>query len=143
MTAEVIQLFPVGADADDTVRHTVKALMSGRGVSAETVAPGVGMTVATLYRRLGGKGATQAFKAGEVASLARYFDVPVGQIYNGLGGTFVPPPTPDGGTALPRLDSNQQPFVNRFMQVTPPYPGRPRRFQPVLCPSVQTGEEAA
>src|SRR5690606_31830595 len=94
MTAEVIQLFPTGELADDTVRRTIRALMHGRGISAEGMAPEVGMTVATLYRRLGGTGATQAFKAGEVASIARYFDVSISDLYDGLGGTFVPP---DGG----------------------------------------------
>lgn len=94
MTAEVIQLFPTGELADDTVRRTIKALMHGRGITAENMAPSVNMTVATLYRRLGGSGSAQAFKAGEVASIANYFDVSVADLFGGLGGTFVPP---DGG----------------------------------------------
>lgn len=99
MTADVIELHPVGADADDTVRQTIKALMSGRGLTAETLAPEVNMSVATLYRRFGGKGASQAFKAGEVASMARFFKVEVGEIYDGLGGKFFPIP-PDGGSSV-------------------------------------------
>lgn len=97
MTAEVLELFPTGDEADDTVRQTIKALMKGRELSVEDIAPRLGMSPATLYRRLGGKGSREAFKAGEVASAARILKVKVGQIYDGLGGTF----GPGGGTPAP------------------------------------------
>lgn len=95
MTAEVIRLFPTGEQADETVRRTIKGLIKGRQLRTDDVAAAVGIAHATLYRRLAGTGSKQAFSAGEVASLARYFGVPIEQIYTGLGGVFVPP-DPDG-----------------------------------------------
>lgn len=94
MTAQVIDLFPTGSDADDTIRQTVRALMKGRSLRVEDLAPRVGMSAATLYRRLGSKGSKEAFKAGEVASIARVLNVSVAQLYDGLGGTFTPQPPP-------------------------------------------------
>jgi AcrR family transcriptional regulator len=65
MTAEVIA-FPVGANADDTIRATVRALLRGRGMSTEDLADCIGVSHATMYRRLGSKGSKEAFKAGEL-----------------------------------------------------------------------------
>ena len=106
MTAEVIA-FPVGATADDTIRATIKALLSGQGISKEDLADAIGMSHATMYRRLAARGCEQAFKAGEVASIADALAVSVASLYSGLGGMFVPP---DGGNALrARRDSNPKP----------------------------------
>lgn len=108
MTAQVID-FPVGANADDTIRATVEALLSGRGMTKEELADEIGVSYATMYRRLGGSGSKEAFKAGELASVARALGVHVGELYDGLGGRFVPTP-PDGGTSLrARRDSNPKP----------------------------------
>lgn len=96
MTAEVVPLFPTGAQAEDTIRATVRGLLKGRGLSVEDIAPHVGMSASSLYRKLAGKGDKDAFKAGEVASLARVLNVRVDQLYNGLGGMFVPPVPPQG-----------------------------------------------
>lgn len=90
MTATGQHSEPPRSDADDTIRRTVKGLISGHGLRVETVAAAVDMTPATLYRRLAGKGRSQAFVAGEVAALADYFNVPVGDLYDGLGGRFGP-----------------------------------------------------
>jgi transcriptional regulator with XRE-family HTH domain len=108
MTAEVVRVFPIGERADETVRRSIRALIEGRDLRKDDVAEAVGMTKATLYRRLGGHGSVQAFTAGEVATVAAYFGVSIESIYTGLGGAFLPP---DGGSVsgLPRLDSNQQP----------------------------------
>lgn len=108
MTAQVID-FPVGSSADNTIRASIKALLSGRGMSKEDLADEIGMSHATMYRRLAARGSEQAFKAGEVASIASALGVHVGQLYDGLGGTFVPTP-PDGGEGLrARRDSNPKP----------------------------------
>lgn len=99
MTAEVIALFPVGEHADDTIRRTVDALVKGKGLSPAQVAEDAGMSRSTFFHKMAGKGASQAFKAGEVASLARVLGVSVAQLFDGLGGTFVPTP-PDGGRSM-------------------------------------------
>ena len=94
MTADVSPIFPTGDQTDETVRRTVRALIEGRGLSRDDAASLAGIDRATLYRRLAGKGSQQAFKAGEVAALARVLNVKVSDLYEGLGGTFVPPPVP-------------------------------------------------
>lgn len=98
MTAEISPTFPAGdqAQIDETVRRTIDALIKGRELTRDEAANRAGIDRATLYRRLAGKGSRQAFKAGEVATLARLLGVPVASIYDGLGGVFTPPPAPDG-----------------------------------------------
>lgn len=108
MTAEVVNLFPTGSDADDVVRQTVRAVMKGKGMSVEEVAPHAQMSPATLYRKLAGKGSREAFKAGEVATLARILNVGVEALYSGLGGTFLPPnPTGPAGSPDAGLNATQ------------------------------------
>ncbi len=117
MAATNVLDFPRGDVADDTIRRTVRALMHGRGLKVEDLADGIGMQRSTLYRRLSGNGRKQAFAAGEVADIAAFFGVPVGDLYDGLGGRFTPPAAPSTSAPrtdkikgkLPRLDSNQQP----------------------------------
>lgn len=77
---------------DDMIRATVQALIAGNGTKAEIVAASIGMTPATMYRRLGGVGSSQAFHAGEVAALARHFGVEVEDLFTGLGGRLHPSP---------------------------------------------------
>ena len=98
MTAELTPSFPMGdqAQVDETVRRTIDALIRGRELTRDEAAIRAGIDRATLYRRLAGRGSQQAFKAGEVAALARLLDVPVASIYDGLGGVFTPPPTTAG-----------------------------------------------
>ena len=98
MTAEIVELHPTGGQADDTIRRTVQALMKGKGVTVDQIARAAHMSRATFYNHMGGRGAQGAFKAGEVADIARFLGVEVSQLYDGLGGTFVPPGPPDGGT---------------------------------------------
>ncbi len=78
----------VAATADDTIRRSVRALIAARGQESEDVARAVGMTRATFYRRLSGRGAP--FTAGEVQAIADWFDVPVADLFSGLGGVVVP-----------------------------------------------------
>ncbi|UNX54123.1 helix-turn-helix domain-containing protein [Georgenia sp. TF02-10] len=91
---------PTGPEAEDTIRRTVKGIMKGRGLTVEEVAPRLGMAVSTLYRKLAGHGNRDAFRAGEVASLADVLGVEVGRLYDGAGGMFTPP---DGGGSVHRL----------------------------------------
>lgn len=98
MTTDVVHLFPTGAQAEDTIRRTVRGLLKGRGLAVEDIAPRVDMSASSLYRKLAGHGDKDAFKAGEVASIARVLGVRVGQLYDGLDGTFVPPDPDEGGS---------------------------------------------
>ena len=112
MTAEIVELHPTGGHADDTIRRTIDALIKGKGLSPDAVASAAHMSRSTFFYKMGGHGADRAFKAGEVAEIARFLGVSVGQLYDGLGGTFIPP-QPPGGEGLSarraRRDSNSQP----------------------------------
>lgn len=104
----MIELFPTGEHADDTVRRTVDALIKGRGYHRDEVAEAAGISRSAFYRKMSGRGDKNTFSAGEVASLAAVLGVSVAQLFDGLGGTFVPPP--NGGDGLrARRDSNSQP----------------------------------
>lgn len=91
MTAQPSLTFPVGEQADETVRRSIKALIEGRGLDKGDVADATGMTRSTLYRKLSGEGSSKTFTAGEVATLAAFFGVPISAIYEGLGGAFLAP----------------------------------------------------
>lgn len=104
MTAQIIDL-PTGGQADDTIRRTIAALMKGRGVSVNTLAESIGVSRAAWFSKMGGHGTKQAFKAGEVATIAQVLGVSVGQLYDGLGGTFLPP----ASEMRAWRDSNPQP----------------------------------
>jgi transcriptional regulator with XRE-family HTH domain len=91
MTAQPSLTFPVGEQADETVRRSIKALIEGRGLDKGDVADATGMTRSTLYRKLSGEGSSKTFTAGEVATLAAFFEVPISAIYEGLGGAFLAP----------------------------------------------------
>lgn len=97
MTAQIVELFPTGEQADDTIRRTVDALITGKGMTRDDVAAAINMSRSTFYAKMAGKGSAQAFKGGEVASLAKALGEPVAKLYDGFGGTFVPPRPPDGG----------------------------------------------
>ena len=101
MTAQVVELFPTGGQADDTIRRTIKAIAEGKGIRADQLAAAAGMSRSSYFDKMAGHGAQRAFKAGEVADIARCLHVTVAQLYDGLGGTFVPPePPPDGGSEV-------------------------------------------
>lgn len=98
-TARVFELFPTGPLADDTIRATIKALVEGKGLRPDDVARAAGMSRSTYFAKMSAKGKRNPFSAGEVASIAGFLRVHVSQLYDGLGGTFVPEPPdgPDGG----------------------------------------------
>lgn len=86
MTADVTPLHAArrpGDDANDTVRRTIRALMAGNGLKVEQLAPMVGMSPSTLYRKFAGRGSHAPFTAGEVAELADVLGAEVGDLYAG------------------------------------------------------------
>lgn len=90
MTADIIRHPHSAERVDATIRSTVRALMEGRGLSKEDLAPQLGISPASLYRKLNDHNAT-SFKAGELALVADALNVTIDQLYSGLGGTFTPP----------------------------------------------------
>ena len=70
------------SDDDARISAAVRALAAGTGLKNAELAPVLGIHRASVFAKL--KGET-AWKASEVASLARYFDVPVGDLFDGLG----------------------------------------------------------
>jgi hypothetical protein len=82
------------SETDATISSTVRALASGRNITPETVALGVGMTRSSIYNRLKG---TAPWKASEVVAVAQFFSVRLTDLYDGLSGRFGPSdPSPAG-----------------------------------------------
>lgn len=83
--------------------------MKGNGFTADTLAPLVDMSAATLYRRTSEKGSAKGkhWLALEVANIAAVFKLEVDDLYQGRA-RFGPPegPDDDGGAAAP--DSRQR-----------------------------------
>lgn len=98
-SGQVVQL-PGRADPDDVIRRTVRALMAGAGLNPKTLGPHVRIPTSTFYERL--KGTSQAFTGGEIARIADYFGVPVGDMFSGR---YLPPDL----DVRARRDSNPQP----------------------------------
>lgn len=89
MTAHVIPLNRGRQEqVDDTVRTTIKALMAGRGMSADELAALIGLTPSAVYRRLRATGSSRAFTAGELVVIAEALEVELTDLYSGLGGRF-------------------------------------------------------
>lgn len=78
---------------DRTIGATVRALLSGRGVSPDRLAEHLGISRGSLYDRMRG---AKAFRASEVARSAAFLGVAVADLYDGLNGKVTPPPDPDG-----------------------------------------------
>jgi transcriptional regulator with XRE-family HTH domain len=114
-TDVVTPIFPIGDEADETVRRTIKALMKGRGLTTDQVARITGIGRSALYAKLSETGRTP-FKAGEVATLARLLRVRIDKIYDGLDGTFTPPSGGGPGAGLYVLGKGGKPAL------LPPHP---------------------
>ena len=69
-------------DDDARISAAVRALAAGTGLKNAELAPVLGIHRASVFAKL--KGET-SWKASEVATLARHFDVPVGDLFDGLG----------------------------------------------------------
>lgn len=67
---------------DQQIAATVKALMAAQDLTMADVGPQIGLTKSTFHRRLTGGG----FLASDVMRLAMLFGIPVGDLYDGLGG---------------------------------------------------------
>ena len=71
-------------EADRTIAATIEAFMAYRRVSQEPVAKAAGLTQPQLSRRLR---CHTGFRASEVAAIARFLNVSVGQLYDGFQST--------------------------------------------------------
>ena len=60
----------------------VRALAAGRGVKNAELAPVIGASRATIFSKVKGEA---PWKANEIESIAAYFDVSVGDLFDGLG----------------------------------------------------------
>ncbi len=73
-----------GSEFDDDARISavVRALVAGSGLKNADLAPVLGVHRASIFAKL--KGETP-WKASEVAKVARYFDVPIEDLFDGQG----------------------------------------------------------
>lgn len=95
MTADVTPLprRRLSDDANDTVRRTIRAAMAGQGLKVEQLAPMVGLSPSTIYRKFAGKGSAAAFTAGEVAEIAAALKMEIADLY--AGRLTISPPVSD------------------------------------------------
>ncbi len=70
------------ATADQRIAAAVRALAAGRGVKNAELAPIIGASRATVFAKVKGEA---PWKANEVELVAEYFDVSVGDLFDGLG----------------------------------------------------------
>lgn len=81
-------------DDDRLIAATVRALAGAANMSQNEVAERIGMNKSTFSRRM-----HDGFLASDVMRLALLFGVPVGDIYDGLGGAIrVPVPGSERGS---------------------------------------------
>lgn len=80
-------------DVDELVQRVVRILLARDELTVEQLAEATGLKRTTLFRRINGSG--RGFTAAEIAVLADFFDVPVGEFYapsgpllGGLAGGF-------------------------------------------------------
>ena len=94
---------PVHSDiptADERIAAAVRALAAGRGVRAVDLAPIIGIGKTRVFAKLKGEA---MWKASEVEAVADYFDVSVGDLFDGLGlfrNTKTPPGIPGGASTV-------------------------------------------
>lgn len=67
---------------DERIAAAVRALAAGRGVRAVDLAPIIGIGKTRVFAKLKGEA---MWKASEVEAVADYFDVSVGELFDGLG----------------------------------------------------------
>lgn len=76
---------PVHSEApttDERIAAAVRALAAGRGVRSVDLAPVIGIGKTRVFAKLKGEA---MWKASEVEAVAAYFDVSVGDLFDGLG----------------------------------------------------------
>lgn len=74
---------PAPTDDNEMITRAALALLAARGLEKESLMFALGIGRGTIYRKFNGK---SEWKASEVAVLARFFNVPVANFYDGLGG---------------------------------------------------------
>lgn len=100
-----MQTVQAASEVDRVISATVKALYSGRGLTADDVAKAIGVSHGTISSRINGH---TSWTAREVRAAADFFNVRIGDLYGGFDGMF-PGVTP---ARLPRVDSNHEPAGN-------------------------------
>ena len=70
----------IGRQAEEQVRHALKALRAATGTSIQLMCEHASISRGTYFSRMNG---TTPFTAGEVAALAALFAVAVGDLYTG------------------------------------------------------------
>lgn len=100
MRARATQQSGAPHDQDQLIAATVRALAGAQQMSMNAVARSLGMQQSTFHRRM-----TGGFLASDVKRLSLLFGVPVGDLYDGLGGAI----------RLPRRDSNLEPSDYRTL----------------------------
>ena len=76
------QSYPNPIPADTYISAAAKALMAARDVKADELAGVIGSSRRAVFTKLSGG---SPWKAGEVQALADYFDVPIADLFAGLG----------------------------------------------------------
>lgn len=67
---------------DERIAAAVRALAAGRGVRTVDLAPVIGIGKTRIFAKLKGEA---PWRATEVEAVAQYFDVSVGDLFDGLG----------------------------------------------------------
>jgi transcriptional regulator with XRE-family HTH domain len=91
---------------NDVVCEEVRVMMVRKGARQADVARALGVAQSGVSERLRGK---REWTLSELEVLARLWQVPVAHLL-GMTGENPRPGSPDGGSSLPREDSNLQPF---------------------------------
>lgn len=76
---------PDADDINEIVRRSVLALAEGEGIPREALGQIIGLSRSATFGKLAAKGA-RPFTAAEVAQIAAFFEVPVTDFFDGLGG---------------------------------------------------------
>jgi transcriptional regulator with XRE-family HTH domain len=76
---------PDADDINEVVRRSVLALSEGQGIRKEDLALVLGVSRTTAFNKLSGKNPTP-FTFAEIAQLAAFFEVPITDFQDGLGG---------------------------------------------------------
>lgn len=89
---QLVGPLPEAGVVDETIRRTVVALLHGRSIRKEDLTAVLGCSRGTVFNKLAATDA-RPFTASEVARLAVFFEVPITDLYDGLGGRFVAQPS--------------------------------------------------
>lgn len=91
---QVVKLHDYASETDARLSASILALVSGQHVDPKDVARELKVSKAAYYRKING---SSPWKASEIETLAKFFGVRLGDLYDGLGGRVGP--TPQGPLA--------------------------------------------